>query len=201
MECLIGIQGKDFVLLATDRTAARSIVAMKQDQDKMFKMSDRLLMAASGDSGDTVQFAEYVAKNIALYEKRNLYSLSPTAAANFTRKNLADYLRSRTPYFVNLLMAGYDKEDGPGLFYMDYLASCVKLPFAVHGYGSFFSLSVMDRFYKPDLTKEEAVELLQKAVNEIKTRFIVNMPAYCVRIIDKDGVHDLPDAVPVAASS
>lgn len=198
MECLIGIQGKDFVLVAADKTAARSIVAMKQDQEKMFKMSDHLLMLVAGDSGDTVQFAEYIAKNIALYEKRNCYPLSPTAAANFTRKNLADYLRSRTPYMVNLLMAGHDKQDGPTLFYMDYLASCVKLPFAVHGYGSFFSLSVMDRFHKDDMTKDEALDLLQKAVNEIKTRFIVNMPAYSVRLVDADGIHDLPDVVPVA---
>jgi len=29
MECIIGIQGKDFVVIATDTTAARSIVAMK----------------------------------------------------------------------------------------------------------------------------------------------------------------------------
>ena len=29
MECVMGIRGKDFVLLATDTSAARSIVAMK----------------------------------------------------------------------------------------------------------------------------------------------------------------------------
>jgi len=30
MDCLIGIKGKDFVLMATDSVAARSIVAMKK---------------------------------------------------------------------------------------------------------------------------------------------------------------------------
>ena len=30
MECLIGIQGKDFVLLAADTVSARSIMSMKQ---------------------------------------------------------------------------------------------------------------------------------------------------------------------------
>ena len=30
MECLVGIKGKDFVILATDGLAARSIVAMKK---------------------------------------------------------------------------------------------------------------------------------------------------------------------------
>ena len=40
------------------------------------------------------------------------YELSPSAAANFTRRNLADYLRSRTPYMVNPLIAGFDTETG-----------------------------------------------------------------------------------------
>ena len=37
----------------------------------MFKLSDHLVMLVSGESGDTVQFAEYMAKNIQLYKMRN----------------------------------------------------------------------------------------------------------------------------------
>ena len=65
------------------------------DEDKMFKLSDSLLMAVTGESGDTTQFAEYIEKNIQLYKMRNGYELSPNAAASFTRRNLADSLRSR----------------------------------------------------------------------------------------------------------
>lgn len=195
MECLIGIQGKDFVLVAADTVSARSIVSMKQDYDKMFKLNNNLLMLVTGESGDTVQFAEYIGKNIQLYKMRNGYELSPCAAANFTRKNLADYLRSYTPYMVNLLLAGYDKDEGPSLYFMDYLASLNKLPFAAHGYGSLFTMSIMDRHYYEDITLEEAQALLCKCVNEIRQRFIVNMPTFKVRCVDKDGIRDLPDIV------
>jgi 20S proteasome subunit beta 4 len=41
------------------------------DTDKVFQMSDKVVMAVSGESGDTVQFAEYIAKNIQLYKMRN----------------------------------------------------------------------------------------------------------------------------------
>ncbi|XP_064606372.1 proteasome subunit beta type-2-like [Liolophura sinensis] len=196
MECLIGIQGKDFVLVASDMISGRSIMSMKQDYDKMFKLNDHLLMLASGEPGDTVQFAEYIGKNIQLYKMRNGYELSPHAAANFTRKNLADFLRSQTPYMVNLLLAGYDKGDGPSLYYMDYLASLNKIPYAVHGYGGFFTLSIMDRHYKEDLSKEEAMKLLQMCITEISRRFIVNLPSFKVRLVDKDGVHDLSSMSP-----
>lgn len=105
-------------------------------------------MAVSGEPGDATQFSEFIAKNIQLYKMRNGYELSPKAAATFTRRKLADYLRSRTPYHVNLLMAGHDEETGPELFFIDYLASCVKAPYACHGYGGFFSLTILDRYHR-----------------------------------------------------
>nr|ACI66031.1 Proteasome subunit beta type-2 [Salmo salar] len=197
MEYLIGIQGQDFVLVAADNVAAHSIVKMKQDQDKMFKLSDKILLPCVGEAGDTVQFAEYIQKNIQLYKMRNGYELSPTAAANFTRKNLADYLRSRTPYHVNLLLAGFDETDGPGLYYMDHLSALAKAPFAAHGHGAYLTLSILDRYYRPDLTRDEAVDLLKKCVEELNYRFILNLPSFSVRLIDKDGIHDLEKLIPV----
>lgn len=196
MECLIGIKGRDFVLMATDCVAGRSIIAMKKDQDKTFRLSDRLLMAIAGEGGDTVQFAEYIAKNIQLYRMRNGYDLSTSAAASFTRFNLAEYLRSRSAYFVNLLIGGYDAEEQGSLYYMDYLASSVKVPFAVHGYGAMFVLGLLDRYYRENMNKDDAVHLLQLCVNEIHKRFIVSMPRFHVKLIDKDGIQSLDDVVP-----
>lgn len=118
------------------------------DEHKIHKISNKLVMAVCGESGDATQFSEYISKNLQLYKMRNGYELSPKAAANFTRRNLADYLRSRTPYFVNMLMAGYDDQTGPELYFIDYLASCVRVPYAAHGYGGFFSLTILDRYHK-----------------------------------------------------
>lgn len=57
-------------------------------------------MAVSGEQGDTTQFAEYIAKNIQLYKMRNGYELGPKSAASFTRRNLADALRSKVCYNI-----------------------------------------------------------------------------------------------------
>lgn len=69
-------------------------------------------MGVIGDLGDTTQFAEYISKNIQLYKMRNGYELGPTAAANFTRRNLAEYLRSR-------VSSTSDFSIGPYLKYID----------------------------------------------------------------------------------
>jgi 20S proteasome subunit beta 4 len=65
------------------------------DESKLFKLSSQVVMAVAGESGDTNQFAEYISKNMQLYKMRNSYELSPASIAKYTRKNLADYLRSR----------------------------------------------------------------------------------------------------------
>ena len=49
---------------------------------------------------------------------------------------------------VNMLIAGHDETDGPALYFMDYLASLQEVPYAAHGYGAYFTLSVLDRYYK-----------------------------------------------------
>jgi len=51
MECSFALTGKDYVLIAADTTASRSIVKMKVDEDKIKTLSPHLLMAYSGESG------------------------------------------------------------------------------------------------------------------------------------------------------
>lgn len=51
MECLFGITGKGFAIIASDGNAARSIVKMKSDEDKQRVLSKNLVMAFSGESG------------------------------------------------------------------------------------------------------------------------------------------------------
>lgn len=70
------------------------------DEEKIYKISNKLVMGVIGDSGDATQFAEYIAKNLQLYKMRNGYELGPTAAANFTRRNLAEYLRSSVSVII-----------------------------------------------------------------------------------------------------
>lgn len=70
------------------------------EENKLYKLSNKLVMSIAGEPGDTTQFAEYIAKNIQLYKMRNTYELSSKEAAHFTRRNLAEALRSRVKNIV-----------------------------------------------------------------------------------------------------
>ncbi|PWZ01137.1 putative multicatalytic endopeptidase complex chain PRE1 [Testicularia cyperi] len=188
MECSFGITGKGYTIIASDSNAARSIVKMKTDVDKQSVLSDHLVMTYSGEAGDTLQFSEYVERNLRLYGIRHHVELRPRAAAAWIRKQLAESLRSRSPYQVNLMLGGFDLPTSePALYWIDYLGTMATVPYAAHGYGAFFTMSTMDRFHRPDMNLEEGLELLRKCIDELKKRFIVDLGEFTIRIIDRDG--------------
>lgn len=51
MECSFALVGKGYVIVASDTTAARSIVKMKSDEDKTKELGPHLVMAYSGEPG------------------------------------------------------------------------------------------------------------------------------------------------------
>ncbi|KAH9886261.1 N-terminal nucleophile aminohydrolase [Trametes meyenii] len=192
MDISFALTGKGYVIVAADTTAARSIVKMKVDEDKIKVLSPHLLMAFSGEPGDTVQFAEYIERNIRLYQIRNTYALRPPSAASWIRRALADSLRSRRPYAVNLLVGGYDTSTHtPHLYWIDYLGTMSEVPFAAHGYGAYFALSLLDRYHDPEAPLEEGLATLRRCLDEVAKRLVVTPEKYKVKIVDKDGVREV----------
>ena len=49
MDYLMGIKGADFVMLVSDTAAVQQIITIKHDEDKLLAVSDRLVLALSGE--------------------------------------------------------------------------------------------------------------------------------------------------------
>ena len=111
MDSVFGICGKDWVIVATDTAVNRSIFNLKNDEDKIMPLSEFKLIAAAGEPTDRHTFTNYVQKNLKLEQFRTGHELSVEATAQYTRTQLAQFLR-RSPYNVNMLIAGYDHIEG-----------------------------------------------------------------------------------------
>jgi len=190
MDTVIGIVGKDFILMAADTQVARSILVLKNNADKIVQLDSHKILGCSGETGDSAQFSEYIAKNIAWQRMRSGLTLSTKAAAHFTRGELAKALR-KNPYQTNLLLGGFTEEEGPLLFYIDYLSSMHSVKYGVQGHASNFLLSVLDKEYKEGLTVQEATQILEHCFFELKTRFLINTTAFAIKVVDKEGVRVL----------
>jgi len=201
VESIIGIRGKDFVLLAQDaNTTKYGILNMKFDTNRLFKLSEHCAMLAAGEPGDVVQFAEYVGKNIQLYKMINGIELSPYACANFTRHEMATSLRSRNSFLANIVLAGYSTnerdQERAQLFSIDYLGAMISANVVAHGFCQFFALGVGDRMWKENMTVDEALVMLQTIVNELGKRMAAYPHCVFVRIIDAEGIRVLDNMYP-----
>lgn len=54
-----------------------------------------------------------------------------------------------------------------------------------------FCSSIFDRYWHPNITQEEAYDVLKKCVLEIQKRLIVNLKNFNVAVVDSSGVRQL----------
>ncbi|KAI9695759.1 MAG: Proteasome subunit beta type-4 [Bogoriella megaspora] len=210
--------------MAASKAAMRGATILKASDDKTRALTKHTLMSFSGEAGDTVQFAEYIQANIALYSMRNDSDLSPGAIASFTRGELGRALRSRSPYQVNLLLGGWDvlggeekevegKEEGkeggpvkklekegkPRLYWIDYLASQAEVPYAAHGYAQYYCLSILDKHHHPNVDLDQGMKILKMCSDELKRRLPIDFKGLTVKLMSKDGIREVEfdDSAPV----
>jgi 20S proteasome subunit beta 4 len=190
----------------------RGATILKSSDDKTRQLNKHTLMAFSGEAGDTVQFAEFIQANVALYSMRNETELGPTPVASFVRGELARSLRSRKPYNVNLLLGGVDPiTREPSLYWLDYLASSAKVPYAAHGYAQYvartrlpchrsspltgpsryYCLSILDKHHHPDISFEQGMKILRMCTDELQRRLPIDFKGMTVKVVKKDGVIDV----------
>lgn len=196
MESIIALEGDGYILIAADVASARSIVVMKDDMDKIRPLDSHKLFAAAGIPGDVSKFTEHVQRDVRLYNMRSGITMSTAAVANYTRGELARFLR-RSPFQCNVLIGGYDAApfgNGPSLYSCDYLGTLTKLKFAAEGYAQYFVLSTLDRYWKKNLSVEEGVEVIKKCVAEVQKRLVINQPRFAIKVVDKNGVRAIDAA-------
>ncbi|KAM1791510.1 hypothetical protein ACFX12_035471 [Malus domestica] len=69
---------------------------------------------------------------------------------------------------VNILMAGFEKEAGATLYYVDYIASLHKVEKGALGH-IYFAPSLMDRHYHSDMSVEEAIDSIDKCIVKVSS--------------------------------
>lgn len=80
----------------------------------------------------------------------------------------------------------------PKLFWLDEYGSIQSIKYGAHGLGSNFVLSILDRGYSKDITKQQALDLINECFAQLKKRFLINSPdSPCIKCIGTDGCNIL----------
>lgn len=194
-ETIIAFKCNDFVVMAAAGLNAFYYIKITDKEDKITALDSHKLIAVAGENGPRTNFISLIQAqmNLATLRQHGRQSSTPASAA-FMRATLADALR-RGPFTCNSLLGGYDvpasehddTTSGSHLYYLDYLGTMQSVPYAAHGYGTTFVTAILDELWRPDLTEQEGLELMQKCLNEVKKRIIISNNHFICKVVTKKG--------------
>ncbi len=186
----IGLKAMNAVILAADQRASMGNLAIDEDAEKIYKITNQIAVTNAGNVGDSLTIIRFLKSHAKLYELQREEKITAKAMSTF----ISNILNSNRyyPFIVQLVVGGM--VDEPELFEITPFGGVVeKKDYAVSGSGTHLALSVLDSQYKQKLSEEEGILLAVKAITAGKKRDIYSGgESITVAVIDSKGVRFLP---------
>ena len=190
---IVGIKGKDFVVLAADKQSTYGYVKYNRRTKKIHPISDYMALATSGLVGDAQVLTRFLESRV----KSMTIELGEKPSPASIAKYLALILNSSklVPFWVGLILGGY--KEGPYLASID-AAGGISEPkhFTADGSGMPYALGVLETEYKEGLKLDDAIKLAVRAVEASRKLDIYSggeEPGIDVAVIDSKGVRLLSE--------
>lgn len=184
----LGIIAKDGIVIAAEKKSTMGFLVASKESEKIIKLSDSIVMTTAGSVGDNLTLARWLKAEIKLFEIQNERKISVRAVSNLLSNILSAY--RFYPFFVQILIAGYDEYEGFKMFSFDMLGGMEEeKKFFATGSGSPMALGVLEALYREDLNVNEAKEIAIKAIKAAIERDIGSGgKGIDIAIITKEGV-------------
>ena len=184
----IGVVCKDGVILASDTRVTMGYYIAHKFGKKVYQIDDHLGMTIAGTVADAQRVVDILTANAKLYKIKMNRPMPISAAARLIANLLfsARYI----PLATQVLVGGIDKT-GPHVFNLDPYGSLTEEKFVSTGSGSPVAYGVLEDKYKEDMTIEELLPIIVRAVNAAMKRDIASGNNYNVTVIDEKGYREL----------
>lgn len=164
----IGIVIKDGVILATESQATAGFYVATKKAQKLFKINDLVGMTIAGGVADA-QYLVGQAQAISRLLKIQKGRIPDVGyVANIVRNML---FNGRSFFYSWNIIGGIDKNGVGKVFPIDFLGYMAdQEDFCSLGSGSNFALGVLEGNWRPEMTKEDGIELATQALNAARAR-------------------------------
>jgi len=186
----IGVVCKDGVILASDTRVTMGFYIAHKFGKKVYKIDEHLGMTIAGTVADAQRVVDILTANAQLY-RINLNRPMPVSSAARLVANLLFSARY-IPLATQVLIGGVD-ETGPHVFNLDPFGSLTEEKSVSTGSGSPIAYGILEDKYREDMTIEELLPIVMKAVNAAMKRDVASGNSYNVTVIDKNGYRELSE--------
>lgn len=184
---IIGLTFKNGVILGADTRSTGGAVVMNKHKQKVVRISDRMYIAGAGTAADTASVASMAASSLRLHAYKTGREPLVQSAVKLISDHLFRYMGYVSAY---LIIAGVDYK-GPHLCSIDAHGSVSVQPYVTDGSGRLAAQSMLEKYWRPDMEEEEAVECACKAIEAGILNDLGSGSGADVAIIRADGTTEL----------
>ena len=180
----LGLVCKDCVVIATEQRATMGTLIAHKTTKKLYKIDNHLALATAGLVGDLQVLARYLSAEANLYRLKREAPI-PVESAATLMSNIMNQ-RKFMPYYVQLILGGYDNEGGH-VYSLDAAGGAIPDKYTSGGSGSPYVFGVLEDLFREDLTLDEGIDIAIRAVGAAKRRDSASGGMTNIAVITKDG--------------
>lgn len=158
---IVGLVYKDGVVLGADTRATGGTEVADKNCEKIHYLAPNIYCCGAGTAADTEKTTELISSQLDLLRLNTEGSQSRVVTACTMLKRML--FRYQGHISAALVLGGCDIQ-GPHVYQIYPHGSTGKLPYTTMGSGSLAAMSVFETGWKEDMTEEEGVELVQRAI-------------------------------------
>ena len=184
----LGLLCKDGIILASESRATMGYLIANKEVDKIFEIQKHIGMTTAGSVADAQKLARIMKVETSLYQIERNSPMKVEAATTL----LSNILHSNKffPYYVQLLLGGYDSK--PRLYSLDALGSVLEEKVVSTGSGSPIAYGVLEDKYKEDQPISVNLPIAVRAVKSAMERDAMSGNKIQVVTISKEGYKKIP---------
>ncbi|MDQ3839681.1 MAG: proteasome subunit beta [Thermoproteota archaeon] len=179
----------DGVVLAADTRASAGFFIADRHVMKIQKVDRHLGMTIAGGVADAQNLVDIMRYNANIYRLTNRELMPIKSAARLCSNVL--FNQRYFPYYVQIILAGYDKNVGGQIYNIDLFGSMTSEKFISTGSGSPVAYGYLESEFKDNLNVDESYKIAIQAVAAAIRRNAGTGDNINAVIIDKEGYREL----------
>lgn len=180
----VGILCSDGVILGAEKRAVMGSLIANKDVRKIIQIQPHIGLTMAGSVADAQMIGRVMKAECALYGVQRKRLISVEGAATLLA-NILQY-NKYFPYWVQLLMAGYD--DKPRLYSLDAVGSMLEEKITSTGSGSPVAYGVLEDRYVEKRQLKNNIPIVVKAIKSAMERDAYSGNGMDIATITKRGI-------------
>jgi len=179
----VGLKVDEGIIVGAEKRVSYGGFVLSKAGKKVFKIGDRMAMAAAGLFGDMQTISRIITAEVMYREVLTSKKISVRATAKLLSAILYSY--KLMPFISEIIFAGYD-EEGFHLYVLDPVGSLIEDEFAAVGTGAAIAIGILENGYRRNMSLSEAEELCIRAIKTAVSRDAVSGDGIDLALITKN---------------